>query len=585
MADTRAVVVASDLPTISYRERWRGLSGSLGIGLLIAVVGWLVAIPLGMVVWGTFRDGAPGTPGSFTFDNFVRAFYNVGLLQAIQNSLIFASGASLISFLGGTVLAWITERTDAPLRRVIYALVLVPVIVPGILFATSWLFLLNPTIGALNKFASYCCGIETPIFNAYSMGGMIWAEGVDNFSLPFLLMAAAFRSMDPSLEEAAQTAGAGVWTTMRTVTLPVLLPAVLATLLLSFIRAIESFEAPAVMGIPAGISVFATEVWLSLSRTRPADFNLSATFAMGYLLVTIVGVYFYHRATKMSERYVTVTGKGYRPNRLKLGGWRWPVTFISLVLLGVAVLLPLFILIWTSLMPFYMVPSWQALSLVSLQNYRQVLALDSAYEAFINTLIVGGSAAAIGALLSAVIGWVVIRTRLPGRRLLDILAFAPIAIPGTVMGIALLWLYLTLPIPIYGTLWILLVGFLGKYMTFAVRSTYASLTQIHKELEEASTSCGAPWVKTFFRVTLPLMAPGLLIGFLFILSLSFRVLGLPVMISHVHTRMMPSFIFSLYDEGKYEVLSALGVMIMLFLLAIAAVSRYVSGKFGVQESR
>jgi iron(III) transport system permease protein len=585
MADTREVLAAFQLPAIGFRAKWRGLSRGVGIGLLIAAVGWLVAIPLAMVIWGTFRDGAPGTPAGFTLNNFVRAYYNVGLLQAIQNSLIFASGASLISFCGGTVLAWITERTDAPLRRVIYALVLVPVIVPGILFATSWLFLLNPTIGALNKFAAYCCGIEAPLFNAYTMTAMIWAEGVDNFSLPFLLMAAAFRSMDPSLEEAAQTAGAGIWTTLRTVTLPVLLPAVLATLLLSFIRAIESFEAPAIMGIPAGISVFATEVWLSVSRTRPADFNLSATFAMGYLVVTIVGVYLYHRATKMSERYVTVTGKGYRPNRVKLGTWRWPVTLSSLLVLAISVLLPLSILIWTSLMPFYMVPSWQALPLLSLQNYRSVLELDAAYDAFINNLVVGASAAALGTLLAAVIGWVVIRTRLPGRRLLDILAFAPIAIPGTVMGIALLWLYLTLPIPIYGTLWILLVGFLGKYMTFAVRSTYASLTQIHKELEEASTSCGAPWAKTFFRVTLPLMAPGLLIGFLFILSLSFRVLGLPVMISHVHTRMMPSYIFTLYDEGKYEVLSALGVMIMLFLLVIAVISRYVSAKFGVQESR
>jgi iron(III) transport system permease protein len=573
MADTQGAIEASHFPLTVSRQRWRVRSELLIVAGLIAVVGWLVAIPLAMVVWGTFRDAAPGLPGSFTLNNFVRAYFNVGLLQAIQNSLIFAGGASLISFAGGTFLAWVTERTDAPFRRVVYALVLVPVIVPGILFATSWLFLL-----------AYCCGLETPIFNGYSMGGMIWAEGVDNFSLPFLLMAAAFRSMDPSLEEAAQTAGAGVWTTMRTVTLPVLLPAVLATLLISFIRALESFEAPAIMGIPAGIAVFATEVWLAVSRTRPADFNLSATFAMGYLLVTVVGVFLYHRATKMSERYVTITGKGYRPTRIKLEYWRWPIALFSLLLLGCAILLPLFILIWTSLLPFYMIPSWQALSLVSLENYRQVLALESAYEAFINTLIVGCSAAAVGSLLSAVIGWVVIRTRLPGRRLLDILAFAPIAIPGTVMGIALLWLYLTLPIPIYGTLWILLFGFLGKYMTFAVRSTYASLTQIHKELEEASTSCGAPWLKTFIRVTLPLMAPGLLIGFLFILSLSFRVLGLPVMISHVNTRMMPSFIFSLYDEGKYEVLSALGVMIMLFLLAIAAVSRYVSKKFGVQES-
>jgi iron(III) transport system permease protein len=544
MADTQGAIEASQFPVTVTRQRWRVRSELLIIAGLIAAVGWLVAIPLSMVVWGTFRDAAPGLPGSFTINNFIRAYYNVGLLQAIQNSLIFAGGASLISFAGGTFLAWVTERTDAPFRRAVYALVLVPVIVPGILFATSWLFLLNPTIGALNKFASYCCGFETPIFNGYSMGGMIWAEGMDNFSLPFLLMAAAFRSMDPSLEEAAQTAGAGVWTTMRTVTLPVLLPAVLATLLISFIRALESFEAPAIMGIPAGISVFATEVWLAVSRTRPADFNLSATFAMGYLLVTVLGVYLYHRATKMSERYVTVTGKGYRPNRVKLGRWRWPIALFSLFLLGVAILLPLFILIWTSLLPFYMIPSWQALSLVSLRNYRDVLALESAHEAFVNTLIVGCSAAAIGSLLSAVIGWVVIRTRLPGRRLLDVLAFAPIAIPGTVMGIALLWLYLTVPIPIYGTLWILLFGFLGKYMTFAVRSTYASLTQIHKELEEASTSCGAPWIKTFFRVTLPLMAPGLLIGFLFILSLSFRVLGLPVMISHVHTRMMPSCLFS-----------------------------------------
>jgi iron(III) transport system permease protein len=584
MADTPGVIEASHFPTVISRQRWRGRSELLVIAALIAAVGWLVVVPLVMIVWGSLRDAAPGLPGDLTFNNYVRAYHNVRLIQAIGNSLIFAGGASIISFLGGTFLAWVTERTDAPLRRVIYALVLVPVIVPGILFASSWLFLLNPTVGVINKFAAYCCGFEKPIVNGYSMAGMIWAQGVDNFSLPFLLMAAAFRSMDPSLEEAAQVAGASVSATMRTVTLPVLLPSVLATLLISFIRALESFEVPAVMGIPAGISVFATEVWLALSRRRPPDFNLSATFAMGYFFVTIIGVFLYHRATQRSERYVTVTGKGYRPTRLKTGVWRWPIALFSLLLLGVAILLPLFILIWTSLMPFYMVPSWQALSLASLRNYRDVLALDSAYEAFINNVIVGCSAAAIGVALSAAIAWVVIRTRLPGRKALDILAFSPIAIPGTVMGIALLWLYLTLPIPIYGTLWILLVGFVGKYMTFAVRSSYASLTQIHKELEEASTACGAPWARTFTRVTLPLMAPGLLIGFLFILSLSFRVLSLPVMISHVNTRMLPSFIFDLYDQGKYEVLSALGVLIMIFLLAIAGLSRYVSGRFGVQET-
>src|SRR5919106_3776175 len=403
MADTEGVIVASRLPAITLRQRWGGRSELLLITGLIALVGWLVVVPLAMVVWGSLRNAAPGLPGELTFKNFVRAYHNVRLIQAIGNSLIFAAGASIISFLGGTFLAWVTERTDAPLRRAVYALVLVPVIVPGILFASSWLFLLNPTVGVINKFAAYCCGFETPIVNGYSMAGMIWAQGVDNFSLPFLLMAAAFRSMDPSLEEAAQVAGAGVWATLRTVTLPVLLPSVLATLLISFIRALESFEVPAVMGIPAGISLFATEVWLALSRRRPPDFNLSATFAMGYFLVTIVGVFLYHRATKRSERYVTVTGKGYRSTRLKTGAWRWPIALFSMLLLGVPILLPLFILIWTSLMPFYMVPSWQALSLASLRNYRDVLALDSAYDAFINNLIVGCSAAAIGVTLSAAI--------------------------------------------------------------------------------------------------------------------------------------------------------------------------------------
>ena len=537
-----------------------------------------------MIAWGSFRNAPPGAAGSYTVDNYLRAYQSAGLLRALWNSIVFGVGSSVISFAGGTFLAWVTERTDTPFRKIIYALVLFPVIVPAVLFATSWLFLLNPKIGIINKLATLLFGLDHPIVNSYSMGAMIWAQGVDHFGLPFLLMAAAFRSMDPSLEEAAQVAGAGMVRTLRTVTLPLLVPAVLATLLITFIRSIETFEVPAVMGIPAGIPFFATEIWLAVSRKQPPDFNLSATFSMGYMLICVIGIYLYHRATQMSEKYVTVTGKGYRPTRLKLGVWRLPTAGFCLFLLTVTILLPVLVFIWTSLMPYYAVPSWEALSRITLKNYRYVLTLEDTYEALYNNLAVGCGASVAGVLFAAVISWVVLRTRMPGRRLLDIFSFAPIAVPATVMGLALLWLYLTVPIPIYGTLWILILGFMSKYMTYAVRATHASLTQIHPEMEEASAACGASWLRTFTRVTLPLMVPGLLIGFLFILSLSFRVLGLPIMISHTKTRMLPMLIFAFYQDGGYGLLCVLGVLIMLLLLVISGISWYVGKRLGVQEA-
>ncbi len=553
------------------------------LGVLFAILVWLIVVPLAMIFWGSFRSGPPGVSAFYTIENYIRAFKNANLLRSCYNTLIFGIGSTIISFLGGTFLAWVTERTDVPFRKAIYAIVLIPIVVPAVLFATSWLFLLNPTIGIVNKVASLWFGFEKPIVNSYSMSAMVWAQGVNNFSIPFLLMASAFRSMDPSLEEAAQAAGASLWTTVRTVTLPLLLPASLAAILITFVRAVETFEVPAVMGIPAGISMFATEIWMAISRSKPADYNLAATFSVGYMLISAVGIYIYHKATAAQGKYVTVTGKGFRPTRLKLGGWRLPTALFSLFLLSITILLPVFVFIWTSLMPYYAVPSWDAFSRITMQNYSYVLSQQSTYEAFYNNFLVGVAAAGTGVLFASIISWIVLRTRIAGRQLLDIISFLPIAVPGTVMGLALLWLYLTVPIPIYGTLWILIVAFVSKYMTFAVRSTHASLSQISPELEEASHVAGASWFHTFTRITLPLLVPGLLVGFLFIFSLCFRVLGLPIMLSHTKTRMLPMLIFDLYANGGYEWLCALGVMMMLLLLCISGITWFISKKFGVPE--
>ncbi len=560
----------------------RRLNGqTIAVGLLTLLLTWLIMVPLAVVIWGAFRDGQPGQTGHYTLTKFVAAYQDT-LLQTVGNTMVFALGAAFLCLVIGTFLAWITERTDAPLRPLIYAVSLFPLIAPGVLMASAWVLVLHPKIGIINVAAQTLFGIEGPVFNGYSMAGMIWAQAIDQISLPFLLMAAAFRSMDPSLEEASAVAGARLGTTMRTVTLPLLLPAVLAVFLLVFVRAIESFDVPAVLGVPAGVPVFATQVFLAVWDV-PQDYNVASAFGVGYLVISLLLLYLYHRATRMSERYVTVTGKAFRPRRMQLSRWRWPLSLFSLLLLAVGVGLPVFVFVWTSFLQFYQIPSLSQLPHFSLDNYRAILELPNTARSIYNTLLVGIVSSLIIVLLAATISWIVIRSRVQGRKFLDFLSFSPIAIPGTVMGLALLWLYLVVPIPIYATMWILIVAFVGKYITVAVRSTHASLQQISVELEEVSTVSGASWGRTFRSVVLPLMAPGLVVAFIYSLSLTFKVLSMPILLGSVDTKLMSVTIYNLYEDGQYPMLSAMGVILLLLVLTLSFIGTYVGKRFGVKQ--
>jgi iron(III) transport system permease protein len=554
---------------------------TIAVGLLTLLLIWLIMVPLAVVIWGAFRDGQPGQAGEYTLMKFVAAYQGT-LLQTVGNTMIFALGAALLCLVIGTFLAWITERTDAPLRPLIYAVSLFPLIAPGVLMASAWVLVLHPKIGIINVAAQTLFGFEGPVFNGYSMAGMIWAQAVDQISLPFLLMAAAFRSMDPSLEEASAVAGARLGTTMRTVTLPLLLPAVLAVFLLVFVRAIESFDVPAVLGVPAGVPVFATQVFLAVWDV-PQDYNVASAFGVGYLVISLLLLYLYHRVTHMSERYVTVTGKAFRPRRMQLGPWRWPFSLFSLLLLTFSVGLPVFVFVWTSFIQFYQIPSLSQLRHFSLDNYRAIMELPNTAQSIYNTLLVGVLSSLIIILLAAIISWIVIRSRVRGRKFLDFLSFSPIAIPGTVMGLALLWLYLVVPIPIYATMWILIVAFVGKYITVAVRSTHASLQQISVELEEVSTVSGASWGRTFRSVVLPLMAPGLVVAFIYSLSLTFKVLSMPILLGSVDTKLMSVTIYNLYQDGQYPMLSAMGVVLLLLVLTLSLIGTYIGKRFGVKQ--
>lgn len=555
---------------------------TVAVALLLGVLGYLILAPVALVIWGSFREVGPGEAGAYTLSKYIEAYSDPVLYRVLWNSLLYTSGATLVSLVLGAYLAWVTERTNTPLRGLIYALALFPIIIPGILKAISWSFLLNPRIGLINKLGEFWFGATGPIFDLHTMGGMIWVQGVETLSTSFLLLAAAFRAMNPSLEEAAATSGAGLWHSLRTVTLPLVTPAILATTLLIFIRNLEAFEVPAVAGIPAKIPVFSTLLWLTVART-PRDLNLAAAYAMVYLVVALVGLWLFYKATAAGERYATVTGKGYRPLHLDLGPWRWVILAITLLILFAAVVLPALVIVWTSLLPYYAVPGRQALAQITLSNYQWIWGASIVWEAVKNNLVVGVGSALAAALLAVCVSWIVVRSRWKGRQLLDAVVFSPIAIPGMVMGVALIWVYLTLPIPIYGTLWVLFLGFVTKYVCVALRATHTSFLQLHREMEEASDASGASKLRTFFQVIVPLIMPGILGAFVYVLSLTFTVLSLPVLLSHTTTRLLPTLIWDLYLNDYFGRLCALAVLMFAVLIVLAAIARAVAGRIGVRQ--
>lgn len=545
------------------------------------VLAYLTLIPLAMLVYGSLKSGPPGVESDFTLRNYLALFSGWRLAKPFLNSVVFSAGSSFVAFLGGLYLAWITERTNLPWKGAIYTCVLVPMIVPGLLTTVGWIMLFGRRAGLVNLVATQYLGFARPI-EINNMAGMIWVLGTDQIPLAFLLLAAALRSFDPSLEEAAMVAGSGIVRTTLRITLRVLLPAILAVWMITFVRAIENFEVPALIGLPGGILVFATEVYLA-TKNVPTDFGLASTFAVVYLAITAAGVILYLRWTSMSERFATITGKGYRPSAFELGRWRYPLAVLTLVFCFAVFILPVLIVVWSSFLPFYMAPSASALASLTLDNYRRLWALPLIQRAMWNSFVLGIASSTITMLLTAVIAWIIVRTPWRGKGILDFLAFSPIAMPGMVLGVAILWLYLVLPLPVYGTLWILLIAYVTKYLPYGMRACSSSMLQIKKELEEASAASGATWRHTFTRVVLPLLAPGFVAGWIFVITHSFRELSTSIMLYRSGTEVISIVLFELWDSGQYPQLSAFGMVLVAILVAISLIARKIGGRFAVQQ--
>jgi iron(III) transport system permease protein len=420
------------------------------------------------------------------------------------------------------------------------------------------------------------------LINVYSMWGMIWVDALHYSPMAFLLMTAAFRAMDPALEESAVMSGASMWQVVRKVTLPLVWPAIFATLLILFVRAIESFEVPALLGLPVGIQVFTSAIYQAVHR-YPSQIGLASSYAVTLLLVTTVGVYFQSVLSSRGNKYATMTGKGFRPRQIDLGPWRYLAVAVFLVYFLLIVVLPFAVLVWSSFQKFYSVPSLEAVQRMTLEPYRTVLEHPSLWRSVWNSLLLAVGSATLIMLVTSVICWIVVKTRLPGRWLLDNIASLPMVFPGIVLGLSLMILYLYLPVGVYGTIWILLIAYVTRFLPYGLRYNTTSMLQIHKELEESAAMSGASWTTTFRRIILPLLKPGLVAGWIYIMIVSIRELSSSILLYSPGSEVLSILIWELWENGQYVELSALGVMFILALFVLVLAAQWVGSKFGIRE--
>ena len=408
---------------------------TLWLALCTVVCAWFVFIPLGALLYTAFTEDTGFGPGPWSLANFVEAYGHLSILKLFANSLIFATGTAIMTFLLGGAVAFVVERTDAPGRELFHSLALISFALPGLLIAMAWTLTLSPNIGWFNQLWKDFTGSSDPLLNIYTMPGMIWALSSHYFPLAYLLLGPALRMLDLRMEEAATMSGARTTQTLFRVTLPILRPAILSTLLLLFVRGIESFEVPRLIGNPARIHVFTTEVQRATSQSTP-EFGVASALSMSLLVICIIAVYFYRRATRNAEAYATITGKGYKPVPMALGKWRWPVTIALGFMFVLALGLPLLTLIWQSFFRNLATPFMVPTSPFTFANYEFVLHYPIFLEAVHTSLTLGVMAATATVLITFVAAWVVQRVAPRGGWVLDAVAFSPIAIPSVIVGAA-----------------------------------------------------------------------------------------------------------------------------------------------------
>lgn len=586
MSTTAQLPPAARLPM--WTQRWRE---NLPFVLITALLLFLILVPIVRLLVNSFQLGHPAFPQGWTLSNYTNAFASPLFVQALVTTLWVSTVSTFITVAIAVVFAWLIERTDMPGRNLAWALILIPMAMPGMLFALAWTLLLSPKSGALNvllrdllAFAGVT--LDSGPFNIYSVSGIIFLDGLRGVTTVFLLVVGAFRMMDPSLEEAARVCKAGAVATFFRVTLPALTPAILAATMYAFISSMESFEAALAVGLPAKIYMLSTLIYFTSRLQAPIDYGLSAVYGVSFMVLMIALLVLYRRAVRHAERFSTITGKGFRPRVVSIGKWRYAALAAFIAYFTFAVLAPLAILVWCSLLPSYRVPSASALALVSLANYEEIFETPRVLSAIWNTLVLMMLTASGTMLMALVVSWVIVRSTFKARGLLDGLVFLPHAIPGIVVALALGMAYLSPPLRstgLYGTLLLVVMALVVSYISFGTRLMNSAIVQIHKELEQAAYVSGATRFSTLFSITLPLLLPAFAAGWIWVAVHALRAFSIPLMLGTRGTEVYSVVLWGYWDDGGAPLASALGVLLILALIPMSlALRRFVVRVSGSQ---
>jgi iron(III) transport system permease protein len=540
----------------------------------VAVIAYLVIAPIVFLIWSSFRTAlpTPASPGYFTLRNYAFVYSNPATYTLFLNTAVFVTVCTSFALMMAVGFAWLIERTDMPAKRSLFVLILLPSAVPSLLIGISYIILAGPEAGLLNRLTDDLLGFKP--FNIFSLPAMFILQALSSVPSSFLIVLSALRGMDPALEEAASVSGVGWLSTIRRVTLPMMLPAILSAAIYTGMNIAETFEIPALIGVPIGFHVLSSQVYLSLRVW--GNHTVASTYSVIFLFMLIGMVYLYQRATRHGFRYTTISGKGYRPKLIAIGRWRHLALGVIGFYLFVTLGLPFFVLVWSSLFPTWQTPSFAMLSHANLDSYREVFGNVNFLDSVKNTLIVMLVTPVITVALISVASWLIVRSKLSlkSKALLDTLTFWPHAYPGIVLGVALLWFFIIVNFPpVWGTLWPIILGLTIAYMPFSVRTLNAAFIQVHQELEHAAYVSGASWLTTFMRVTLPLVLPALASVALWVAIHAMRSLTVPMFLTTQGNEVLAMLLWTYWDNDMVEAVSVIGLLYLVVCVVLSLLWR------------
>jgi iron(III) transport system permease protein len=531
----------------------------------------LVVMPLLFLLVGSLRG-----PEGLSLDHFSEVLSGRLYVNALVNSLILGAWTSLFSLIIGLVLAWAVSRTDVPWKPFIQATATLSYLLPPFLTAIAFTYLFSPNAGLINVLMRDVLGLPWLTFNIFSMPGLVIVTVMHTFPFVYLLATSALQSVDASYEEAAQILGASKLRTVVSITAPLVAPAILSGTLLAFVNAIALFGSQAILGLPGRIVTLPTRIYALFDY--PPEYGLASALSLVFVILT-VGALYLQRSFLARRSYVTLAGKGSRPQMMQLGAFRWLLLGFAMIIFTIGIFAPFSTLIAVSFSKSWGLDFWKNLTLA---NYKFILFdYNVTQRAILNSVLLATLAATLAVIIGVVIGWIELRTRIPGRKVLDYASLIPLGLPGIVMAVALIQFWLSMPIALYGTLTILLLAYVGRYIPLGVRAANASLRQVDPSLEESAQILGAKWTTTMREVTLPLIRPGLFAGWVLVFVPVIQELSASILLFSSSSITLAVAVYNLYETGYIEPVAALAMVNMAIIgVAIWIAYRVGAGSVG-----